>query len=112
MASQNPNRGTQFMLEGLTGLGQSSSISEPGDHVVEKQQPSQERQDLKKNAPKRKSSLSPPRDGAMDVRGVRPYDFICSNGSPWKGYRKVFQLKFNHFLTVAVQKNSPAGALL
>ena len=35
MASQNPNRGTQFMLEDLTGLEQPSSLSEPEERVTQ-----------------------------------------------------------------------------
>ena len=31
---QNPNRGTQFMLEGLTGLEQPSSLPEPEERVT------------------------------------------------------------------------------
>ena len=62
MASQKPNRGTQVMLEGLTGLTglkQPSPFPVPEGRVAEEQQPSQNRQVLKKNVPKRKRSLSP-----------------------------------------------------
>ena len=35
MASQNPNRGTQFILEGLTGLEQPSSLPEQEERVTQ-----------------------------------------------------------------------------
>lgn len=35
MASQNPNRGTQFMLKGLTGLEQPPSLPEPEERVTQ-----------------------------------------------------------------------------
>ena len=35
MASQDPNHGTQFMLEGLTGLEQPSSLPEPEKRVTQ-----------------------------------------------------------------------------
>ncbi len=99
MASQNPNRGTQFMLEGLTGLEQPPSLP-----VAEEQQRSQNRQALKKNVPKRKRSLSPQKDGAMGIPGIRPYDFTLKEASPWESYWRIFQLKFDRFVTVAVRK--------
>lgn len=104
MASQNPNRGTQFDLEGLIGLEQSSSVPEPEGSVTEKPQPSQNRQVLTKNAPKRKRSLSPQQRGAVDRLGVRPNDFAFKDASPWASYWRIFQLKFDHFVSVAVRK--------
>ncbi|KAL9062304.1 MAG: hypothetical protein Q9161_009822 [Pseudevernia consocians] len=55
MDSQNPNRNTQFEMEGLTGLEQSTPLPEPEGHLIAAPQRLQDRQVLKKNAAKRKS---------------------------------------------------------
>jgi hypothetical protein len=111
MSSQNPNRNTQFRLEGLTGLEHSTSLPEPAGHVTEGQQRLQDRQVLKKNAPKRKRSLSPPR-----MVGNRPGIHIeyrgMKDGSPWDSYSKIFQLKYNNFVHVAARKRSPRKCVL
>lgn len=75
MASQNPNRDTQFMLKDLIDLKPPSSLPELEGRVAEEQQRSQNRQVLKKNVPKRKRSLSPQKDGAIKIPGVRSHDF-------------------------------------
>lgn len=106
MSFQNPNRNTQFRLEGLTGLEHSTSLPEPEGHVTEGQQKSQDHQVLKKNAPKRKRSLSPLRTVGnrpgiqMQYRGMK-------DGSPWDSYSKIFQLKYSNFVIVAARKRAP-----
>ena len=100
MASQNPNRGIQFLLESLTGLEQSSSLPEPEGRVAEEQQRSQNRQVLKKNVLKRKRSLSPQKDRAIGMPGVRPYDFTLKGTSPWESYWRIFELKFDRFVII------------
>ncbi len=106
MSSQNPNRNTQFRLEGLTG-----PLPEPAGHVTEGQQRLQDRQVLKKNAPKRKRSLSP-----LRTVGNRPGIQIqyrgMKDGSPWDSYSKIFQLKYHNFVHVAARKRSPRKCVL
>ena len=50
MDSQNPNRNTQFEMEGLTGLEQSTPLPEPEGQMTAGPQRLQDRQVLKKNA--------------------------------------------------------------
>ena len=106
MSFPNPNRNTQFEMEGLTGLEQSTWLPEPEGYVTEGQQALQDHQVLKKNAPKRKRSLSPQRFMGMvpgiQYRGMR-------DGSPWEIYWKRYQLKFVHFVTVAVRRERPCN---
>lgn len=40
----------------------------------------------------------------MGIPGVRPYDFTLKDASPRHSYWRVFQLKFDGFVTVAVRK--------
>ncbi len=40
----------------------------------------------------------------MGIPGVRPYDFTLKEASPWESYWRIFQLKFDRFVTVAVRK--------
>ena len=102
MNSPNPNRNTQFEMEGLTGLEQSTSLPEPEGHVTAGPQRLQDRQVLKKNAAKRKRSPSPQRAGVVRRPGIR-YKGM-KDASPWESYWKIFQLKFDRFVTVAVRK--------
>lgn len=89
-------------MEGLTGLEQSTSLPEPEGYVTAGQQRLQDRQVLKKNAPKRKRSLSPPKAGVVKRPGIQ-YKGM-KDASPWESYWKIFQLKFDRFVTVAVRK--------
>ena len=104
MGSPNPNRNTQFEMEGLRGAGQSTPVTEPESHAIEGQQTLQDHSLLKKKAPKRKRSLSPQTRGALKKPGISIYDHGVKDGSPWESYWKIFQLKFDSFVTVAVQK--------
>ena len=104
MDSQNPNRSTQFEMEGLTGLEQSTPLPEPEGQVTAGPQRLQDRQVLKKNAAKRKRSPSPKRDGVVRRPGIRYKYKGMKDESPWEHYWKIFQLKFDRFVTVAVQK--------
>jgi hypothetical protein len=106
MGSQNPHRDTQFDMVGLKGAEQSASVAEPESHATEGQQASQTRSVFRDNAPKRKRSLSPQTHGAAKRPGIRPYDYGVKDASPWESYRKIYQLKFDRFVTVAVQ-NEP-----
>ena len=104
MDSQNPNRNTQFEMEGLAGLEQSTPLPEPEGHLTPGPQRLQDRQVLKKNAAKRKRSPSPQRAGVIRKPGIR-YKFKgMKDESPWESYWKIFQLKFDRFVTVAVRK--------
>lgn len=58
---KNTNRDTLFHMEGLTGAERSTSPTEPDDHVTKEPPPLLDRSVLKKNAPKRKRTLSTPR---------------------------------------------------
>ena len=104
MDSQNPNRNTQFEMEGLAGLEQSTPLPEPEGHLTPGPQRLQDRQVLKKNAAKRKRSPSPKRDGVVRRPGIRYKYKGMKDESPWEHYWKIFQLKFDRFVTVAVQK--------
>ena len=106
MSFQIPKRNTQFRLEGLTGLEHSISLPEPEGHITEGQQRLQHHQVLKKNAPKRKRSLSPLRTVGnrpgiqMKYRGMK-------DGSPWDSYSKIFLLNYSNFVIVAARKRAP-----
>ncbi len=105
MSSQNPKHDTQLYLQGLTDVGQSTGVTEPEGHAIEGQTSSQDRSVLKKNAPKRKRELSPQRSGAVERPGIRAYHYEgMKDESPWESYWKIFQLKFDRFVTVAVRK--------
>ncbi|MCJ1473170.1 hypothetical protein MMC13_001821 [Lambiella insularis] len=103
MNSANTNRDTLFHMEGLTGAEPVISPTEPEGYVTKELPPLLDRSVLKKNAPKRKRTLSPPRRVGnrpgvqMEYKGMR-------DGSPWGSYWKSFQVKYTDFVTVAVRK--------
>ena len=111
MSSQNPNRNTQFRLEGLIGLEHCTSLPKPASHVTEGQQRLQDRQVLKKNALKRKRSLSPSRMIGNRL-GIHIEYREMKDESSWDSYSKVFQLKFNNFVHVAARKRSSRKCVL
>ena len=82
MSSPNPNRNTQFKIEGLKGAGQSTSVIEPESHAIKGQQILQDHSLLKKKAPKRKKSLSPQTRGALKKPRINIYDHGVKDGSP------------------------------
>lgn len=103
MNSANTNRDTLFQMEGLTGAEPVTSPTKPDCYVTKEPPPILDRSVLKKNAAKRKRTLSPPRrvgnrPGAqMEYKGMK-------DGSPWGSYWRSFQVKYTDFVTVAVRK--------
>ena len=104
MDSQNSNRNIQFEMENLVRLKQFIPFLESEGHFTARPQRLQDRQVLKKNAAKRKRSPSPQRVGVVRKFGIR-YKFKgMKDESLWENYWKIFQFKFDRFMTVAVRK--------
>ena len=103
MNSAKTNRDTLFQMEGLTGAEPVISPTEPEGYVTKEPPPLLDRSVLKKNAPKRKRTLSPPRR-VGNRPGVQLEYKGMKDGSPWDSYWKSFQVKYTEFVTVAVRK--------
>ena len=103
MNSAKTNRDTLFQMEGLTGAEPVISPTEPEGYVTKEPPPLLDRSVLKKNAPKRKRTLSPPRR-VGNRPGVQLEYKRMKDGSPWDSYWKSFQVKYTEFVTVAVRK--------
>ena len=105
MSPLNPKRNTQFDLAGLR-VKELPTIAE--SHVRERQQNSQDPLVSKPHLQKRRRSRSPQDQWAAKRAGIRDYDYGVRDASPWESYRKIYELKFDHFVTVAVENESPS----
>jgi len=90
-------------MRDLRGAEQPTLATEPRGNVTEPERHFQDHSVSKNKGPKRKRSLSPQRIGVDTRLGIREYKGM-KNESPWKSYKKVFQLKLDRFITVAVRK--------
>ncbi len=103
MSSQPSKRDTLFNMRDLRGAEQPTLATELRGNVTEPERHFQDHSVSKNKGPKRKRSLSPQRIGVDTRLGIREYKGM-KNESPWKSYKKVFQLKLDRFITVAVRK--------
>ncbi len=103
MSSHPFKRDTLFNMKDLRGLEQPTLTTEHHDNVTEPERHFQNHSVPKNKGSKRKRFLSPQRNGVDTRLGIREYKEM-KNESPWKSYRKIFQLKLDRFITVAVRR--------
>ncbi len=103
MSSQLFKRDTLFNMRNLREAEQSTLTTELRDNVTESERHFQDHSVSKNKGPKRKRSLSPQRNEVDTRLEIREYKEM-KNESSWKSYRKVFQLKLDRFITVAVRR--------
>ncbi len=105
MSSQLFKRDTLFNMRNLREVEQFTLTTESHDNVTESKQHFQNHSISKNKGSKRKRFLSSQRIEIDTRLEIREYKGM-KNKSSWKSYKKIFQLKLDHFITVAVQKES------
>jgi len=105
MSFQLFKRDTLFNMKDLREVEQSTLTTESRDNVTESKRHFQNHSISKNKDSKRKRFLSLQRIEIDTRLEIREYKRM-KNESLWKSYKKIFQLKLDHFITVAVQKES------
>ncbi len=103
MSSQSFKRDILFNMRNLREVEQSTLTTELHDNVTESERHFQNHSVSKNKGPKRKRFLSSQRieiDTRLEIREYKK----MKNESSWKSYKKIFQLKLDRFITVAVRK--------
>ncbi len=105
MSSQPFKRDILFNMRDLREAEQSILATESRGNVTESKRHFQNHSIPKNKDSKRKRSLSSQRNEVDTRLVIREYKGM-KNESPWKSYRKIFQLKLDRFITVAVRRES------
>jgi len=103
MSSQFFKRDTLFNMRNLREVEQSTLTTKLRDNVTESKRHFQNHSISKNKDSKRKRFLSLQRIEIDTRLEIREYKRM-KNESSWKSYKKIFQLKLDHFITVVVQK--------
>jgi len=105
MSSQLFKRDTLFNMRNLREVEQFTLTTESRDNVTESKRHFQNHSISKNKDSKRKRFLSSQRIEVDTRLEIREYKKM-KNESSWKSYKKIFQLKLDHFITVVVWKKS------
>jgi len=105
MSFQLFKRDTLFNMRDLREVEQSTLTTESCDNVTESKRHFQNHSISKNKGSKRKRFLSLQRIKIDTRLEIREYKRM-KNESSWKSYKKIFQLKLDHFITVVVRKES------